>query len=81
MGIPRDQQGNEKQGLGTTRRTADAIPWRTDGGLIDDAEKVDSKDRIEGKKKGIGTLTSAALPEAFYLWLSQWSRGGRSYWP
>jgi hypothetical protein len=38
------------------------------GGLIDDAEKVDSKDRIEGKRRGEGSLISAALPEAFYLW-------------
>lgn len=38
------------------------------GGLIDDAEKVDSKDRIEGKRRGEGTLISAAMPEAFYLW-------------
>lgn len=36
-----------------SRRTTGAIPWRTDGGLlIDDAEKVDSKDRIEGGEKG-----------------------------
>lgn len=41
--------------------TTDAIPW-IDGGLIDDAEKVDSKDRIEGKKKGrrVAYLSSPA---------------------
>lgn len=27
------------------------------GGLIDDAEKVDSKDRIEGKRRGRGGLS------------------------